>query len=301
MNNDVANTFKEKLLQREFTITLNLTASKIVDTDINLEYLKEQKDNLDAILISSNPESIGISGLALITPLINLSITPILSITTRDSNRFNIASTLLGGFSLGLRNTLATSGYHTSVRNFHDVRGVYDIDTLGLVMMVAKINSEGELPDGTHINGKFDFFQGITANFTSEPEELHKIHLLKKLSCGAKFVITQPIFSPGQFKNWNNTTGDNVRENGAYIIASVTPAFTTKQLLDLRERHPYLNISDETINRLKDAGDDPEKYLIFNKEIIEEIKSIEGISGIHFHTSEWSPQIPDLLKYARMK
>ena len=62
---------------------------------------------------------------------------PVMQLTCRDRNRLGLTSDLLGAWALGARNVLCLSGDPPFVGDHPGAKGVFDLDVLGLIGLVA--------------------------------------------------------------------------------------------------------------------------------------------------------------------
>lgn len=293
---DIKKDLQTSLESADLTALCSINPITIVDTEMILSNLKSVITNIDALLVLLNPFRVGISNLIVSEYLINNDITPILSLTTRDRNRIEIISTVLTSRSIGLRDILCTSGYHLSLGDLSTVRGVYDIDVMNLVRIINDMNNGGDIVKEMGLEEKVDIYPGITTNCCAEPVELHILHLLKKISSGAKFVITQPVFSVDYFKKWMKVIEDEGMLEKVKVIVSVMPLknydFATERMgMFISDKIP-----DEILQRLKSADDEEGESLIIANELITEIKGVEGISGVNIFSPRWLEPLPDLIQ-----
>src|SRR5665647_657125 len=72
--------------------------------------------------------------------------------TTRDRNLMALESELLGAHALGVRNILALTGDPPRVGDYPTATGVWDVDSIGLVRILARLN-RGEDEAGAPIGG----------------------------------------------------------------------------------------------------------------------------------------------------
>jgi homocysteine S-methyltransferase len=123
----------------------------------------------------------------------HVSIDTVLHYTCRDRNMLSIQSDLLGASSLGLRNILCVTGAPPRVGNYPDATAVFDVDSIGLVNMVQRLN-HGLDVGANSIGASTNFTIGIAAN-PGAPDIEHEIRRFKyKVDAGAEFAITQPVF-----------------------------------------------------------------------------------------------------------
>ena len=81
----------------------------------------------------------------------------ILHYTCRDRNILSIQSDLLGASSIGLRNILCLTGDPPKLGNYPDATAVFDVDSIGLVNMVQRLNHGLDIGSNTI---------GASTNFT---------------------------------------------------------------------------------------------------------------------------------------
>ena len=113
--------------------------------------------------------------------------------TCRDRNLLSIQSDLLGAASLGLRNILCMTGDPPKQGNYPDATAVFDVDSIGLVNVVRRLNHGldiGANPFGASTN----FTIGVSANPGAPDIENELRRLRYKVEAGAEYVITQPVF-----------------------------------------------------------------------------------------------------------
>jgi methionine synthase / methylenetetrahydrofolate reductase(NADPH) len=117
----------------------------------------------------------------------------VLHYTCRDRNLLSIQSDLLGAASLGLRNILCMTGDPPKQGNYPDATAVFDVDSIGLVNVVRRLNHGldiGANPFGASTN----FTIGVSANPGAPDIENELRRLRYKVEAGAEYVITQPVF-----------------------------------------------------------------------------------------------------------
>jgi len=117
----------------------------------------------------------------------------VLHYTCRDRNLLSIQSDLLGASSIGLRNILCMTGDPAKLGNYPDATAVFDVDSIGLVNVVRRLNHGldiGANPIGSSTN----FTIGVAAN-PGAPDIEHELRRFRyKVEAGAEYAITQPVF-----------------------------------------------------------------------------------------------------------
>jgi methylenetetrahydrofolate reductase (NADPH) len=237
---------------------------------------------------------------------------PIVQMTCRDRNRLAIQSDLLGAAAHGILGVLCLSGDHQSFGNHPGAKNVHDIDSMQLVHMVKEMRDEGQFQCGEEIKGGGPpFFVGAAANPFAEPIDLRPHRLAKKAAAGADFIQTQLIYDMDMFRDYMKRVVDlGVHEKTA-ILAGVGPLKSAGMARYLRDKVPGIRVPDAIVERMEGAvaGIDKEHKAARQEawraegiklciEQIEELREIEGISGIHIMAIEWEAAIRPIVEGA---
>ncbi len=117
----------------------------------------------------------------------------VLHYTCRDRNVLSIQSDLLGASSIGLRNILCLTGDPPKLGNYPDATAVYDVDAIGLVNIVHRLNHGLDI-GGNPIGASTGFTIAVAAN-PGVPDLDHEVRRFAwKVEAGAEYAITQPVF-----------------------------------------------------------------------------------------------------------
>ncbi len=117
----------------------------------------------------------------------------VLHYTCRDRNLLSIQSDLLGASSLHLRNILCLTGDPPKLGNYPDATAVFDVDAIGLVNVVNRLNHGLDI-GGNPIGASTGFSLGVAAN-PGVPDIDNEVRRFAfKVEAGAEYAITQPVF-----------------------------------------------------------------------------------------------------------
>ena len=117
----------------------------------------------------------------------------ILHYTCRDRNILSIQSDLLGASSIGLRNILCLTGDPPKLGNYPDATAVFDVDSIGLVNLVRRLNHGLDIGSNA-ISASTNFTIGVAANPGVPDLEQELRRFAYKVEAGAEYAITQPVF-----------------------------------------------------------------------------------------------------------
>jgi len=107
--------------------------------------------------------------------------------------------------------------------------------------------------------------------------------LAKKVEAGAEFIQTQYVFDIEIFREFMARVRDMGLLERVYILAGVGPLKSLKTAEFMRTRVPGVVIPDSYIERMKKTPQDKwrEEGIQICIEIIEQVREIEGVAGIH--------------------
>jgi len=117
----------------------------------------------------------------------------VLHYTCRDRNVLSIQSDLLGASSIGLRNILCLTGDPPKLGNYPDATAVFDVDAIGLVNIVRRLNYGLDIGSNS-IGASTNFTIGVAANPGVPDIEQELRRFAWKVEAGAEYAITQPVF-----------------------------------------------------------------------------------------------------------
>lgn len=222
---------------------------------------------------------------------------PVVQMTCRDRNRIAIQSDLLGAYALGLKNLLCLSGDHQSFGNHPQAKNVFDIDSIQLIQALNRMKEEGVFISGKTTKTPAKFFLGATAHPFADPPELQMIRLHKKVEAGAQFLQTQAIYDIDKFDRWM----EEVRKAGihekAYILAGILVNKSARSL-EMTSMVAGIDVPGYLIDRMKKASDQEEEGISIALELIESIRKIQGVRGIHIMAVGWESIVPTLIERA---
>src|SRR5579885_1893234 len=122
-----------------------------------------------------------------------VGIETILHYTCRDRNVLSIQSDLLGAASIGLKNILCLTGDPPKLGNYPDATAVFDVDAIGLVNIVNRLNHGLDI-GGNPIGASTGFTIACAANPGVPDIDNEVRRFAYKVEAGAEYAITQPVF-----------------------------------------------------------------------------------------------------------
>ena len=197
-------------------------------------------------------------------------------LTPRDSTIAGLESLLLGAHAEGVRNILAVTGDPPEAGDYPGTHAVYDVDSIGLVELIAKLNA-GEDWHGRTIDAPTTFFPGVAVNPTADDLELEADRFHRKIDAGARYAMTQILFDLEALDAFRERLG------GSWpipIVVGVWPIRTTETLVRVHNEVPGIVVPDDVQERYRLAGAGARDVgLALGRELIEGAR--ERASGVY--------------------
>lgn len=184
------------------------------------------------------------------------------TLATRDMNKVALESQLLGAQLLGLENVIVVSGDPFSERDLARTKEVADQLPSQLIAGIASLNQGLDFRE-SQLRAATDFCIGATVDL-DRPLEQEAALAHRKVRAGANFLITQPIFDPGQAAAFERAFqiasgealtlpvfyGLQVLEQDGVLFSTVPDAVRK----ELAQGNPGVQIALDLYQRFVDAG-----------------------------------------------
>ena len=134
-----------------------------------------------------------------------------------------IQSDLLGASSIGLHNILCLTGDPPKLGNYPDATAVFDVDAIGLVNIVRRLNHGLDI-GANAIGASTNFTIGVAAN-PGVPDIEHELRRFAyKVEAGAEYAITQPVFDLRLLENFLEANRGSPHSGHRRHLAADQPA-----------------------------------------------------------------------------
>ena len=244
-----------KMIQaRRFAVSVEIDPPK----GVSLDRIFDQVDKImasgkvDVIDINSGSMArLGMDALMLAGALEARGIETIPHLTTRDVNIIGLQAMLLGAWTVGgVRNVLSITGDPPSLGDHPETSGVYEIDSIGLVKVLAHLN-QGTDWAGKTLGGATNFSIGVAVNPVAEDLDYEIARFREKIEAGAHFVMTQPLFDPAHWHAFEKRLGGKC---AIPVMVGIWPLNSYKQALRLNNEVPGIVIPEPLLKELEAAG-----------------------------------------------
>ena len=228
---------------------------------------------------------------------------PVVQMTCRDRNRIALQMDVLGAAALGMNNILCLTGDHLSFGNHPKAKGVYDIDSIQFVKMVKGMRDDKRFQCGEEIDVEPRLFIGAAANPFAAPVEYRPYRLAKKVAAGADFIQTQMVFNVSKFREYMKSVRDLGLDKKVYILAGVGPIKSLGAARYMATKVPGMDVPDEIVDRMKKTPKEEraKEGIQICTEIIQQVREIPGIRGVHIMAIEWEEAVPEIVERAGLR
>lgn len=197
-------------------------------------------------------------------------------VTPRDTTVMGLEGILLGAHAEGVRNILAVTGDPPQVGDYPGSRGVYEVDSIGLVQLLARLN-QGEDYVGKTIDQPTSFFVGVAVNPSAHDLPLEIDRFERKVAAGARFAMTQALFDVAHLDALLDRYGGRPP---VPLLVGVWPLRSHAMALRLHNEVPGISVPERVLDALRDAGAGaPAVGLALARELVEQVR--ERAAGIY--------------------
>jgi methylenetetrahydrofolate reductase (NADPH) len=290
----------EKVLtEGHFAVTGELGPPKGTSADFVRRKADIIKNYVDAVNITDNQTAVvRMSSVAACAIIKEAGLDPVMQMTCRDRNRIAMQSEILGAVALGIGNLLCLSGDHQKFGNHPESKNVHDVDSMQLIQIAKRMRDDAQFLSGDKVSGGVSLFIGAAANPFADPFEFRAMRLEKKMRAGADFIQTQGVFDVERFARYMEMVRERGLHEQTHILAGVIPMKSAGMARYMRDYVAGLTVPNELVERMEDAEDAKEEGVRITLEIIEQLREIEGVHGIHLMAVAWEDIVPVIVEQA---
>ncbi len=273
----------ERVLRRgEFAVTAELNppdsaeAADVYERASIFDGWVDAINAVDASGANCHMSSVGICAL-----LTRMGYAPVMQISCRDRNRIAIQGDVLGAVAMGVSNFLCLTGDGVQAGDQPGAKPVFDLDSMSLLETLRIMRDEQRFLSGRKLTSPPQTFLGAAVNPFAPPYDFRPHRLAKKIAAGAQFVQSQYCFDVPMFREYMKRVRDMGLDKECFILCGVGPLASAKTARWVRANVPGIHIPDAVIDRLEGAQDQKREGKNLCIDIINEVKDIDGVAGIH--------------------
>jgi methylenetetrahydrofolate reductase (NADPH) len=292
----------QRLAAGQFVVTAELSPPRSAHLGTVEHEVEVLRDHVDAANVTDNQAAnVRMSSLAVSITLAQRGLEPVMQMTCRDRNRLAMQSDLLGASAYGIRNLLCLTGDHGKWGDHPAALNVWDLDSVHLLRMVRNMVDGGCYENGRPIPKVApNLYIGGAANPFAPPYEYRPLRLAKKVAAGARFVQTQIIYNVNRFQEFMARVRDLGLHERVHIIAGVAPIRSAGAARFMAENVAGMDVPPAIVERMAKTpkAAQPVEGVEVCLEIIDQVRGIEGVSGIHITAINWAEIVPEIVSRA---
>ncbi|WP_185827529.1 methylenetetrahydrofolate reductase [Halomonas nitroreducens] len=236
------------------------------------------------------------SSVAMCALLSRMGYETVMQISCRDRNRIAIQGDVLGGAALGINNILCLTGDGVQVGDHPEAKPVFDLDSMSLLETVARLRDKHVFASGRKLSDPPRVFLGAAENPFVPPYDFRPHRLAKKIAAGAQFIQTQYCFDLPRFRTFMARSRDLGLLDKCFILPGVGPLASARTADWMRRNVPGIHIPDDIIKRLEGAKDQKAEGRNICIELIQQLREIEGVSGVHVMAHRQESSVADIIE-----
>lgn len=277
-----------KLRAGKFVVSVEVDPPRAFTAEKQIEGAVYAKSvGADAVNVADSPMArVRMGALALCTQIQQrVDIETIIHFTTRDRSLMALQADLIGAHALGVRNILALTGDPPSLGDNTESTAVYDVDSIGLVRIIETFNRGLDIA-GREMGQKAGFTIAVACDPTRPDlsQEVDRFH--QKVSGGAHFTMTQPIFDPQLWVSFLRLYEDRYGDFPVPVLIGVLPLQSHRHASFLHNEVPGITLSEEALERMRLAGaNGRQEGVKMAQELLLQLKALDHVQGVYLMPS----------------
>jgi methionine synthase / methylenetetrahydrofolate reductase(NADPH) len=173
----------------------------------------------------------------------------------RGRNLLRVQGDLLAAHALDVRTLFVTMGDLASIGDYPQAFDNHDIVPTGLVRLVTRHFNVGVDSAGSSIGRACSFFTGVALNLTPSDLDAEAKLLHRKISFGANFALTQPVFDAARARVFLTRYEDTYGPMTLPLLVGMLPLASGRHAVFLKNEVPGMSVPDAIVSRMESAGE----------------------------------------------
>jgi homocysteine S-methyltransferase len=198
----------------------------------------------------------------------------------RDRNLLGMQMDLLGANAMGLNNVMLITGDPPKIGSVQTATPVFDVDAIGLIRMAHDMNHGVGLADA-ELKGQTRFVIGAGCNPGAVDPKTEIRRYGEKISAGAEFFFSQPVYLPELLESFLNSTAEFT---AVPFFAGILPLASLRNAEFLHNEVPGMQIPDSIMARMRTASTKEEQQregIRIAQEMVKEAIRHPQVKGIY--------------------
>ncbi len=176
-------------------------------------------------------------------------IEPVVNIACRDRNVIALQSDLLGAWALGIRSIVALTGDAVTVGDLPEAKGVFEVNSIGLLNIVSTLNSGRDLAGG-ELKGGTAYVPGVVVNPNARNRDAEIRRLVRKREAGGSYALSQPVFDVEQAVGFFEAA----QSSGVDNFVGLLP-FKTAKGFEAVAKIPGIKVPEAILEKVRSLSD----------------------------------------------
>jgi methylenetetrahydrofolate reductase (NADPH) len=297
---------ERRLKAGEFVVAAEIAPPISATLDKLKQNIEMIKPYVTAINFTDSPSATPrMSSWACSKVTIDVGAEPVMQIAARDRTRVGLQSEVIGAAGLGVRNILCITG--DSMVLSPTPRGrmdIVDVDSAQMLWILRKLRDEKKYLDGREIKTPPKYFLGAAASPFASEMKFQALREEKKVNAGAQFFQTNVVLDADALDEWLNEIAKRNILDKVFIMIGLTPLKNYKTTAYMHSKVPGVFVPDKILKRMENAkekGNEQEEGVQITLELIEKIKTKQGVHGVHLMAVGWEEIVPRIVKEAGLE
>lgn len=296
-SNEPVSGLQAALKRGEFAVTAEISPPISADTEKIRDKAGRLGDYIHAANVTQNPmATVRMSSLACSALLLEEGVEPVLQLTARDYNRFVLQSEALGASALGIRNILCLTGDPPTNSRGPAAGLPFDLDATQMLWILRRMRDDGQFLDGRLVKKPPCLFLGTAASPRDSMPQHEALRLEKKINAGAQFFQTQLVYDVELLERWLEELEARDLLSKVHILVGIGPLRSVRTARYMLDHIPDIAMPARLVERMEHSPEPQETGLEIALGLIEEVKQLPGVSGIHLMSVGWESILPRLLR-----
>jgi methylenetetrahydrofolate reductase (NADPH) len=297
---------ERRLKAGEFVVAAEVAPPISINTNKLKENIELIKPYVAAINFTDNPSATPrMSSLACSKLAVDMGAEPVMQIAARDRTRVGMQSEVIGAAALGMRNILCITGDSMALGPTPRGRmSILDMDSVQMLWILRRLRDEHKYLDGREVKTPPQYFLGAAASPFASNMKFQALREQKKVNAGAQFFQTNVVLDADALDEWLNEIAKRNILDKVYIMIGLTPLKNYKTAAYMHNKVPGVFVPEKILKRMENAkekGNEQEEGVQITLELIEKIKTKQGVHGIHLMAVGWEEIVPRIVKEAGLE
>ncbi len=286
----------------QFAITAEISPPVTADPAEAEKKILLLKEYVDAVNFTDSPSATPrMSSLACSLIALRHGVEPVLQVAARDRTRMGLQGEILGATALGIRNILCLTGDHPRTGPPPNGRmDIWDLDAIQSLWILRQMRDEGHFLDCREIKCRPQAFLGAAGSPNSSTPLIQAMREEKKLNAGAQFLQTNLIFDYDRFVDYLEALERREVTLRAPLLAGISPIRSVKAA-HFMNQIPGVRVPQSYIQRMEASADPKEESVQMTLELIDKIKCLPAVRGLHFMSVTWESIVPRLIRESGLR